>query len=58
MSQNSDDMDGTRVRMSKQDTEVAAKAERRRFSAEYKLRILEEAAAVSNGGKRVLPQFM
>ena len=49
MSQNSDDVDDAPVRMSKQDTEVAAKAERRRFSAEYKMRILEEAAASANG---------
>ncbi|SRR6266498_795849 len=31
------------------DTEVVAKAVRRRFSAEYKLRILEEAEACSSG---------
>jgi transposase len=49
MFQDSEDMDNTPVRLSKQDTEVAAKAERRRFSAEYKLRILEEAAACGNG---------
>jgi transposase len=49
MFQDSEDMDNTPVGLSKQDTEVAAKAERRRFSAEYKLRILEEAAACGNG---------
>jgi transposase-like protein len=32
-----------------EDTEVVAKAVRRRFSAEYKLRILQEAEACSNG---------
>jgi transposase-like protein len=45
----SQDREDTLVRTSKQDTEVAAKAERRRYSAEYKLRILEEAAACVNG---------
>jgi transposase len=49
MFQDSEDMDNTPVGLSKQDTEVAAKAERRRFSAAYKLRILEEAAACGNG---------
>ena len=49
MSQDREDMDNTPVRLSKQDTEVAAKAERRRYSAEYKLRIIEEAAACGNG---------
>jgi len=49
MSQDREDMDDMSVRLSKQDTEVAAKAERRRYSAEYKLRILEEAAACANG---------
>lgn len=32
-----------------EDTEVVAKAVRRRFSAEYKLRILQEAEACSSG---------
>jgi len=49
MSQDREDMDNTPVRLSKQDTEVAAKAERRRYSAEYKLRVIEEAAACGNG---------
>jgi transposase len=45
----SDHVDGTLVRMSKQDTEVNAKAVRRQFSAAYKLRILQEAETCSKG---------
>jgi len=41
--------DGAQVATRRLDTEVVAKAERRRFSAEYKLRILEEAEACSSG---------
>ena len=44
-----DHVDDGQVWMSKQDTEVSAKAERRQFSAAYKLRILQEAEACSRG---------
>jgi len=36
------------------DSEVLAKAERRRFTAEYKLRILQEAEACANGERGAL----
>lgn len=42
-------VDGARIVARRLDTEVAAKAVRRRFSAVYKLRILEEAEACSSG---------
>jgi transposase-like protein len=42
-------VDGAQIAIRREDTEVAAKAERRRFSAEYKLRILQEAEACSSG---------
>lgn len=42
-------VDEARIATRRLNTEVAAKAVRRRFSAEYKLRILEEAAACSSG---------
>lgn len=42
-------VDEARIATRRLNTEVAAKAVRRRFSAEYKLRILEEAAACSRG---------
>lgn len=50
MSQDSNSaVDGARIATRRLDTEVAGKAVRRRFSAEYKLRILEEAKACSSG---------
>jgi transposase len=42
-------VDGAKIATRRLDTEVVAKAVRRRFSAEYKLRILEEAEACSSG---------
>jgi len=42
-------VDEARIATRRLNTEVAAKAVRRRFSAEYKLRILEEAEACSSG---------
>lgn len=50
MSQDSNTaVDGAKTATRRLDTEVVAKAVRRRFSAEYKLRILEEAEACSSG---------
>lgn len=50
MSQDSNTaVDGVENVTRRLDTEVVAKAVRRRFSAEYKLRILEEAEACSSG---------
>jgi transposase len=50
MSQDSDTaVAGAKIATRRLDTEVVAKAMRRRFSAEYKLRILEEAEACSSG---------
>lgn len=50
MSQDSNTaVDEVRIATRRLDTEVAAKAVRRRFAAEYKLRILEEAEACSSG---------
>ena len=50
MSQDSNtSVDGAKIATRRLDTEVAAKAVRRRFSAEYKLRILEEAEACASG---------
>ena len=50
MSQDSTtDVDGAKIATRRLETEVIAKAVRRRFSAEYKLRILEEAEACSSG---------
>ena len=50
MSQDSNTaVDGAKIATQRLDTEVVAKAVRRRFSAEYKLRILEEAEACSSG---------
>lgn len=50
MSQDSNTaVDGAKIATRRLDTEVAAKAVRRRFSAEYKLRILEEAEACASG---------
>ena len=50
MSQDSNTaVDGAKIATRRLDTEVVAKAMRRRFSAEYKLRILEEAEACSSG---------
>ena len=43
------DVDGAKIATRRLETEVIAKAVRRRFSAEYKLRILEEAEACSSG---------
>ena len=42
-------VDGAKIATRRLDTEVVAKAVRRHFSAEYKLRILEEAEACSSG---------
>lgn len=42
-------VDGAKIATGRLDTEVVAKAVRRRFTAEYKLRILEEAEACSSG---------
>ena len=42
-------VDGAKLASRRLDTEVVAKAVRRRFTAEYKLRILEEAEACSSG---------
>ena len=50
MSQDSNTaVDGAKIATRRPDTEVAAKAVRRRFSAKYKMRILQEAEASSNG---------
>lgn len=50
MSQDSNTaVDRARLAARRLETEVAAKAVRRRFSAEYKLRILEEAEACTSG---------
>lgn len=49
MAQDNDHVDDTSVHMTRQDTEVAAKAVRRQFSAAYKLRILQEAEACPPG---------
>ena len=42
-------VNGAKIATRRLDTEVVAKAVRRHFSAEYKLRILEEAEACSSG---------
>jgi transposase-like protein len=42
-------VEGAKITTRGLDTEVVAKAVRRRFTAEYKLRILEEAEACSSG---------
>jgi transposase len=42
-------VEGAKLATRRLETEVIAKAVRRRFSAEYKLRILEEAEACSSG---------
>lgn len=42
-------VDGAKIATRRLDTEVVAKAVRRRFTAEYKLHILEEAEACSSG---------
>jgi transposase len=50
MSQDSNTVkDDARIATRRLETEVAVKALRRRFSAEYKLRILEEAETCSSG---------
>ncbi len=43
MFEDHDHVDNARARESQEDTEVSAKAERRQFSAAYKLHILQEA---------------
>jgi transposase-like protein len=47
-------VEGAKIATRRLDTEVVAKAVRRRFSAEYKLRILEKAEACSSGEIGVL----
>jgi transposase-like protein len=42
-------VEGAKMTSGRLDTEVVAKAVRRRFTAEYKLRILEESEACSSG---------
>lgn len=49
MVQDNDHVDDAAVHMTRQDTEVTAKAVRRQFSAAYKLRILQEAEVCSKG---------
>lgn len=49
MVQDNDHVDDATVHMTRQDTEVTAKAVRRQFSAAYKLRILQEAEVCSKG---------
>lgn len=49
MVQDNDHVADAAVHMTRQDTEVTAKAVRRQFSAAYKLRILQEAEVCSKG---------
>lgn len=49
MVQDNDHVDDATVHMTRQDTEVTAKAVRRQFSAAYKLRILQETEVCSKG---------
>ena len=49
MFEDRDHVDHARARVSKEDTEISAKAERRQFSAAYKLRVLQEAERCSKG---------
>ena len=49
MAQDNEPVHYAAVDMTRQDTEVTAKAVRRQFSAGYKLRILQEAEACSKG---------